>query len=209
MRWLSHQDSRFGTLRRRDPICWLRLFRIPAYGRGKSFFMCFGVGQTFSSYIHLIITSLICWYQLRSRYFTPWPHESIHCQFDWSWQLHNHSLGSAIKHPAGMYPLLIAYSSRSVKPRHHNASTSTQHSFEETRIEIVQLLGWRARLKIHLLPSTTIGAYHHHYTSGDIRILEFIRVSQPSIRLLPPSKLLHHFCPTNWNLPPVSWKFYI
>ena len=103
-------------------------------------------------------------------------------------------------------PPSIAYSSGSVESQHRDASTSTQHSFEVRRIEIIELLGWRAQLKAHLLPPTTIGAYHHLYTLNDLRIFHFIWVSHPTIRLLPPSKLVHHFHRTNWNLHPVLWE---
>ena len=106
-------------------------------------------------------------------------------------------------------PPSIAYSSGSVESQHRDASTSTQHSFEVRRIEIIELLGWRAQLKAHLLPPTTIGAYHHLYTLNDLRIFHFIWVSHPTIRLLPPSKLVHHFHQTNWNLRPVPWKVLI
>jgi hypothetical protein len=103
-------------------------------------------------------------------------------------------------------PPQIAYSSGSVEYEHRDASTSTQHSFEVRRLQIIQLLGWRTQSKVHLLPPTTIRAYHHHYTLDDRRILDFIWVGHPSIRLLPPSKLVHHFHPTNWNLRPVPWE---
>jgi hypothetical protein len=72
-------------------------------------------------------------------------------------------------------PPQIAYSSRSVQSWHRDASTSTQHYFEVCWIEIIQLLGWRAQLKVHLLPPTTNWASCWHYLDKPM-ILYFIRV---------------------------------